>query len=130
MHKSVPLKNTPSINKKLKEIKHLVRIQPLQFPHGLPEDESDYEHAELRSDGKMYIKKKIEAFEPSSTEQTDDLPAQKAQLTRETIQKELDRVKLRFELHKEYYKAEYTYKHNQDGKEYRYTKYPYYKKVH
>uniref|UniRef100_A0A8D0G540 Large ribosomal subunit protein uL30m n=1 Tax=Sphenodon punctatus TaxID=8508 RepID=A0A8D0G540_SPHPU len=32
-------KNIPSVNPKLKVIKHLVRIQPLKLPHGIPTEE-------------------------------------------------------------------------------------------
>merc|ERR1719277_449713 len=49
-YRMVPLANTPKINKKLKLIQHLVEIQPLQLPHGLPEHESDYKHSFITTD--------------------------------------------------------------------------------
>lgn len=33
-------KNIPSVNAKLKVVKHLIRIQPLKLPQGLPTEEN------------------------------------------------------------------------------------------
>ncbi|KAJ8256238.1 hypothetical protein COCON_G00201020 [Conger conger] len=43
-------KNIPSVNHKLKVIKHLVKIQPLKLPHGLPAEE-DMANTLLTSNG-------------------------------------------------------------------------------
>jgi hypothetical protein len=52
LHQPVILKNVPSVNKLLAEVKHLVRIVPLRFPHGIPEHESDFEHATFAATAK------------------------------------------------------------------------------
>ncbi|XP_017325608.1 39S ribosomal protein L30, mitochondrial [Ictalurus punctatus] len=48
-------KNTPSVNNQLKIIKHLVRIQPLKLPNGLPSEE-EMAGSYLNSKGELVIK--------------------------------------------------------------------------
>ncbi|XP_053353001.1 39S ribosomal protein L30, mitochondrial [Clarias gariepinus] len=48
-------KNTPSVNNQLKIIKHLVRIQPLRLPSGLPSEE-EMSGSYLNSKGELVIK--------------------------------------------------------------------------
>ncbi|TSL16123.1 39S ribosomal protein L30, mitochondrial [Bagarius yarrelli] len=48
-------KNTPSVNNQLKIIKHLVRIQPLKLPNGLP-SEAEMADSHLNSKGELVVK--------------------------------------------------------------------------
>ncbi|XP_064124526.1 large ribosomal subunit protein uL30m isoform X2 [Loxodonta africana] len=45
-------KNIPSVNAKLKVVKHLIRIQPLKLPQGLPAEE-DMSDTCLKSTGEL-----------------------------------------------------------------------------
>ncbi|KAM9485710.1 large ribosomal subunit protein uL30m isoform 1-T4 [Salvelinus alpinus] len=49
-------KNIPSVNNQLKFIKHLVRIQPLKLPHGLPAEE-DMADTYLNSKGELIVRR-------------------------------------------------------------------------
>jgi len=120
MNKPVILKNVPSINKLLDEIKHLLRILPLRFPHGVPEDESDFEHTYINSRGEMMVKKRLKEFEPPSdlVPQPDE---EKWTLQQDTIEKDLKQRLLSYSLHMEFFKPVYRFRRNEDGKEYRYT---------
>jgi ribosomal protein L30/L7E len=40
IHKMVILRNTPEINYKLWQVKHLLRIKPLSFPDGIPSQDN------------------------------------------------------------------------------------------
>lgn len=118
-------KNVPSVNKLLDEVKHLVHIQPLCFTHGLPQHESDFEHTHIRSNGELIVKRRLEQFEPKSApvdavSQTSE-DRGKWQLSPDTVKKELEKWLQNFEVHTEFFKANYKYRRNQDGKEYRYT---------
>ncbi|XP_067125176.1 large ribosomal subunit protein uL30m [Centruroides vittatus] len=55
---TVILKNTPSINRLLWEIKHAVRIVPITFPNGLPK-EGDYTGTYLKRNGEFIISPKL-----------------------------------------------------------------------
>ncbi|KAF1563674.1 39S ribosomal protein L30, mitochondrial, partial [Eudyptes chrysocome] len=55
-------KNIPSVNSKLKVIKHLIRIQPLKLPHGLPTEE-EMSDTFLRSNGELVIKRHLKPAE-------------------------------------------------------------------
>ena len=100
----------------LREVKHLVRIVPLTFPHGLPEHESDFDHTLVKSNGEFVVKKRLEHFEPEPVEETN-----KWELAEETVKSKLTRTLQTFSVHREYNRAKYDYKYNQDGKEYRYN---------
>ena len=100
----------------LREVKHLVRIVPLTFPHGLPEHESDFDHTLIKSNGEFIVKKRLEQFEPESA-----VEPSKWELDEATVKKRLRRTLETFSVHREYSRAEYIYKYNQDGKEYRYN---------
>ena len=117
MHTPVLVKNTPENNRLLQEVKHLVEIQPLTFPHGMPEHESDFAHSVINSKGEMIVRKRLK-------EETDSLPVENPrsnwQLDVDTIQTQLLRTRLNFDIHSEYHKTDYEYKRNQDGKEWRY----------
>ncbi|KAK2181300.1 hypothetical protein NP493_402g04000 [Ridgeia piscesae] len=109
-------KNIPEINKMLREVKHLVRIVPLTFPHGLPEHESDFDHTLVKSNGEFVVQKRLEHFEPESVDETN-----KWELAEETVKSKLTRTLQTFSVHREYNRAKYEYKYNQDGKEFRYN---------
>ncbi|XP_054445633.1 39S ribosomal protein L30, mitochondrial-like [Pteronotus mesoamericanus] len=47
-------KNIPSVNAKLKVVKHLIRIKPLRLPQGLPKEE-DMAHTCLKSPGELVL---------------------------------------------------------------------------
>ncbi|KAF7709382.1 39S ribosomal protein L30, mitochondrial [Silurus meridionalis] len=57
-------KNTPSVNNQLKIIKHLVRIQPLKLPNGLP-SEGEMAGSYLNSKGELVIKHQMSATQKS-----------------------------------------------------------------
>ncbi len=111
------LKNTPHVNKLLTEVKHLVRIVPLSFPHGMPDDESDFDHLCLKPTGEMIVKRKLPEYEPTDS---DAETGNEWKLSVDTLLKHLDRIKWNRDIHREYHRTNYSYKYNQDGKEYRY----------
>ena len=111
----------PSINRLLDEIKHLVRILPLRFPHGVPEHESDFEHTFINSHGEMIVKKRLQQFEPGPADLLPNPEEEKWKLQLETIEKDCDYRLRTFSVHAEFFKAAHEFKKNQDGKEYRYT---------
>lgn len=47
-------KNIPSVNAKLKVVKHLIRIKPLKLPQGLPREE-DMSSTCLKSTGELVV---------------------------------------------------------------------------
>ena len=113
-------KNIGSINKMLNEIKHLVVIKPLRFPDGLPEHESDFEHTRITSDGEIKIVKRLAEYEPAADQVNPE--KEKWKMDQETVKKELDKKLVDFNVHTEYFKNNYVYRRNQDGKEYRYNR--------
>jgi len=122
MHKPVILKNVPSINHLLDEVKHLLEILPLRFPHGVPEHESDFQHTFINSRGEMIVKKRLEEFEPEPG--TDLVPKpedEKWNLQLETVRKELEYRLRSYSVNWEVFKPTYRYHKNEDKKEYRYT---------
>ena len=121
MNQPVILKNVPSINRLLDEVKHLILIQPLRFPHGVPEHESDFEHTFINSRGEMIVKKRLPQFEAGASDLVADPEERKWQLQYETMKKELERRLRTYTVNLEYVKPTYQYKRNQDNKEYRYT---------
>ncbi|XP_075708741.1 large ribosomal subunit protein uL30m [Rhinoderma darwinii] len=66
-HKPIVHKNIPSVNKRLKVIKHLVRVQPLKLPYGLP-TEADMSDTYLNSSGQLVICKKLQPIDMKSVE--------------------------------------------------------------
>ncbi|KAM8976646.1 large ribosomal subunit protein uL30m [Pelodytes ibericus] len=66
-HRPVVHKNIPAVNEQLKIVKHLIRVQPLKLPHGLP-TEDDVSDSYLKSTGELVIRKKLQAIETKSTE--------------------------------------------------------------
>ncbi|NXJ79833.1 RM30 protein, partial [Trogon melanurus] len=61
-HKPVLHKNIPSVNSKLKIVKHLIRIQPLKLPYGLPTEE-EMADTFLTSQGELVIKRRLKPVE-------------------------------------------------------------------
>ncbi|XP_078401791.1 large ribosomal subunit protein uL30m [Cetorhinus maximus] len=55
-------KNVPSVNNKLKVIKHLVRVQPLKLPQGLP-TEQELADTYLKSTGELIIRRHLQPLE-------------------------------------------------------------------
>ncbi|VDP95394.1 unnamed protein product [Echinostoma caproni] len=49
----VVVENIPSVNSELNTIKHLIRIQPVIFPQGLPSDADDLTQCRLMPDGRF-----------------------------------------------------------------------------
>ncbi|XP_005100080.1 uncharacterized protein LOC101852481 [Aplysia californica] len=124
----VVLKNTPEMNEKLSQIKHLIRIKPVTFPYGLPKEESDYKHCYLTENGEFIVKHKID---DQSTEVEQAWAEVKLveergesediwRMDHATIRKECNRVLQLYNLNQEYFPEQYIYRHNQDGKEDRY----------
>ncbi|XP_034042989.1 39S ribosomal protein L30, mitochondrial [Thalassophryne amazonica] len=60
-------KNIPSVNSQLKFIKHLVHIQPLKTPYGLP-TEQDMADSYINSKGELIIRRLIQPIEPKAIE--------------------------------------------------------------
>ncbi|KAI7808934.1 39S ribosomal protein L30, mitochondrial [Triplophysa rosa] len=60
-------KNIPSVNSQLKMIKHLVKIQPLKLPYGLPAQE-DLANTYLNSRGELVVKRLLKPLEQKALE--------------------------------------------------------------
>ncbi|KAI1899851.1 hypothetical protein AGOR_G00066030 [Albula goreensis] len=60
-------KNIPSVNNKLKMIKHLVKVQPLRMPHGLPGEE-DMADTFVNSKGELVVRRLLKPVEPKAIE--------------------------------------------------------------
>lgn len=58
-HTPVIHKNTPAVNNQLKFVKHLVRIQPLRTPYGLPA-EQDMAETYINSKGELVVRRLLE----------------------------------------------------------------------
>ncbi len=63
MHKWALVKNTPQTSKDLNHIKHLIRIQPVSFPDGLPSSEEDYVNFRLLPNGN-FVRRGASPFRP------------------------------------------------------------------
>ncbi|XP_071951214.1 large ribosomal subunit protein uL30m-like [Antedon mediterranea] len=59
-------KNTPQVNILLRKIQHLIRVKPVILKDGIPEKE-DFENCQLKWNGELIIKKKLE---PTSSSQS------------------------------------------------------------
>ncbi|XP_067842343.1 39S ribosomal protein L30, mitochondrial [Heptranchias perlo] len=60
-------KNIPSVNNRLKIIKHLIRVQPLKLPQGLP-TEQELADTYLKSTGELIIRRHLQPLEEKATE--------------------------------------------------------------
>lgn len=65
MHAPVIHKNTPAVNNQLKCVKHLVRIQPLKIPFGLPAEE-DMANTYINSKGELIVQRLLQPVEPNA----------------------------------------------------------------
>ncbi|XP_036128527.1 39S ribosomal protein L30, mitochondrial [Molossus molossus] len=59
-------KNIPSVNAKLKVVKHLIRIKPLRLPQGLPAEE-DMAHTCLKSTGELVVRWNLSPVDQEAT---------------------------------------------------------------
>ncbi|XP_072252817.1 large ribosomal subunit protein uL30m [Leuresthes tenuis] len=60
-------KNTPSVNSQLKFVKHLVRIQPLKTPYGLPA-EQDMADTYINSKGELIVRRLLQPVDQQAIE--------------------------------------------------------------
>ncbi|XP_025063006.1 39S ribosomal protein L30, mitochondrial, partial [Alligator sinensis] len=60
-------KNIPSVNLKLRVIKHLIRVQPLKLPYGLP-TEDEMGDTYLNSKGELIIRQRLKPVEQKAIE--------------------------------------------------------------
>lgn len=60
-------KNTHSVNNQLKYIKHLVKIQPLKLPYGLPAEE-DMADTYINSKGELIVRRLLKPVEHKAIE--------------------------------------------------------------
>uniref|UniRef100_A0A2K6MKK2 Large ribosomal subunit protein uL30m n=1 Tax=Rhinopithecus bieti TaxID=61621 RepID=A0A2K6MKK2_RHIBE len=60
-------KNIPSVNSKLKVVKHLIRIQPLKLPQGLPTEEN-MSNTCLKSTGELVVQWHLKPVEQKAHE--------------------------------------------------------------
>lgn len=58
-------KNTPAVNSLLKYVKHLVSIQPLKTPYGLPAEE-DMADSYINSKGELIVRRLLKPIEPKA----------------------------------------------------------------
>ncbi|XP_013421843.1 uncharacterized protein LOC106181871 isoform X2 [Lingula anatina] len=115
-------KNTPGINVELRKVNHLVKVVPVRFPHGLPEDPSDFDHAKLKSNGEFVVNKSLKPQQAAEINNDEYNERRKWSLDGDTIRKEMRRKLERKAMHDEYYVAQYSYHYNQDGKEEKYDR--------
>ncbi|XP_018557796.1 39S ribosomal protein L30, mitochondrial [Lates calcarifer] len=66
-HVTVIHKNTPAVNNQLKYVKHLVRIQPLKTPYGLPA-EQDMADTYINSKGELIVRRLLQPVDPKAIE--------------------------------------------------------------
>ncbi|KAI3356368.1 hypothetical protein L3Q82_017605 [Scortum barcoo] len=66
-HVPVIHKNTPSVNSQLKFVKHLVRIEPLKTPYGLPA-EQDMADTYINSKGELIVRRLLQPVDPKAIE--------------------------------------------------------------
>ncbi|XP_069130132.1 uncharacterized protein [Argopecten irradians] len=121
--KKVLLKNIPTINAQLKKVQHLVKIVPVTFPYGLPESEEDWEHCYLRDNGEFIVRRKIPNAEESLPEDVATVEAKESSIWDmdfETVKKQNKKKLEDYDINSEFFKPQYVYKNNIDGKEHRY----------
>ncbi|CAH8510732.1 unnamed protein product [Schistosoma intercalatum] len=140
-HNWVVVKNTPSVNRDLYEIKHLIRIQPVIFENGLP-TESDLLACRLLPDGRFFRHRGLsvdsQLLDSSEPNQTNlsvynpnrpyDLKAllhsnkeNFRYLSSAYLRKWHNKRWANHDFFKEFFTSHYKYKLNQDGNEYRYS---------
>ncbi|KAK7503816.1 hypothetical protein BaRGS_00004939 [Batillaria attramentaria] len=105
MFSPVVHKNTPEMNKVLESVKHLVRITPVSFPHGLPSDESDFHHCVLHQDGRLTVKKKLVPADVSAAEAEGSEEKSVWEMDKETLDVASRKVLEGLRLSQEYFPA-------------------------
>nr|XP_057937104.1 39S ribosomal protein L30, mitochondrial [Doryrhamphus excisus] len=60
-------KNTPAVNSQLKFIKHLIRIEPLRTPYGLPA-EQDMADSYINSKGELIVRRLLQSVDTKAIE--------------------------------------------------------------
>lgn len=66
-HVPVIHKNTPAVNSQLKFIKHLIRVQPLKMPYGVPAEE-DMADTYINSKGELIVRRLLKPVDPKAIE--------------------------------------------------------------
>lgn len=80
------MKNIPENNARLWQIKHLVAIDAIVFPHGEP-TENDIKHTFLKENGECVVTKKI-AIEPARLEAAEEFIKDKTRLDRPMLKRD------------------------------------------
>ncbi|XP_018649808.1 hypothetical protein Smp_102490 [Schistosoma mansoni] len=140
-HNWIVVKNTPSVNRDLYEIKHLIRIQPVIFENGLP-TESDLLACRLLPDGRFFRHRglsvdsqlldssgpnqvNLSTYNPNQSNDLKALLHSKEEnfryLSRTYLRKWHNKRWANHDFFKEFFTSHYKYKLNQDGNEYRYS---------
>ncbi|XP_076344760.1 large ribosomal subunit protein uL30m-like isoform X2 [Tachypleus tridentatus] len=81
------LKNTPSINRIMWSVKHLIKVKPITFPYGLPQ-EGDYSGTFLKPNGEMIVSPKLRVNPECLLE---DPKKELVKMDTDTLKKELRR---------------------------------------
>lgn len=110
-------KNTPNANSILKKIQHLVKIVPISFPYGLPEDESDFENCILHEDGRFVVNKLLKSNFPKLADNPVSPEISKWDMTQDLIDRENYHKRINYEIYSEFSKATYNYVRNKGGQE-------------
>ncbi|KAM7541412.1 hypothetical protein Aperf_G00000028490 [Anoplocephala perfoliata] len=133
------IKNSPQHAKELDHIKHLIKIQPVTFPDGLPECAEDLINFRLLPNGK-FVRRGSSPFRPGKpmnisqwkiVDQTNIVESilpcvvesneNKRYLTRQYLRQWYNQRWQHHQLFSEFFTTKYKYRLNQDGLEYRYN---------
>ncbi|THD18673.1 39S ribosomal protein L30 mitochondrial [Fasciola hepatica] len=141
----IVVENTPSVNSELNTVKHLLRIQPVTFPQGLPTDTDDLTKCRLMPDGRFLRTRgqtvrgevvsdshgiAINSHRESNEFENNDpeklfahaKTGESGYLTRSYLRQFHNRRWSKQELFSEHFASHYRYRLNQDGLEYRYSR--------
>ncbi|TPP58944.1 39S ribosomal protein L30 mitochondrial [Fasciola gigantica] len=141
----IVVENTPSVNSELNTVKHLLRIQPVTFPQGLPTDTDDLTKCRLMPDGRFLRTRgqtvrgevvsdshgiTINSHRESNEFENNDPEklfahaetGESGYLTRSYLRQFHNRRWSKQELFNEHFASHYRYRLNQDGLEYRYSR--------
>lgn len=80
------VKNIPENNARLWKIKHLVKVTPIQFPHGEPTS-ADINHTFLKENGDCIVIKNIDELS-KRLEATEKFQSDNKQLDSDTLKKD------------------------------------------
>ncbi|XP_071127776.1 large ribosomal subunit protein uL30m-like [Mytilus edulis] len=120
LYKKVVLKNTPSVNKDLKSVAHMIKITPITFPYGLPESEEDFEHCNLQDNGEFIVKKKLESTNEGSITIDKEPKSNIWEMDFLELKKHARNKLDNWDINSEFFTPEHVYEYNQDKKEHRY----------